>query len=251
MAEDTMSNNAGFMVNITKHQYTFLTKCYIEVVVNYNKVIFVNNNQILELADASAKEAMKGTEIYFGPAVRKYDNRDRTGSKGIFLAGCFWVNIDSPKKGLNFEQRQNEAVILLEGFKRSLQNYDVSPSYVVSTGYEYTVYLCAGEPYMEHFSEWKKIQTAFTRMAKVGRSAEKITGFVRMPGTFNYEDRDNPKKVEIIHHGHCIPFPKINLDFEIKDKYDDWYYDQLIYDAMDLHKDQVVQVLQRISEDYS
>jgi hypothetical protein len=253
--DDINKRNSVFMIKITCFQYCLFEIHYIEVMVNNSKITFIPTMQIENLVFTAAIKAKEGHVFHFAPAVRKRNSGTWSGSKNIFLAGCFWVNIATPKKGLNFEQRQNEADILLAGFRQRLQEYNMSPSYIVSTGYGYTVYICTGRPFLTSFPQWRKIQMVLTKMAKVGRPAEKITGFVPMPGTFNHEDPDNPKNIEIIHEGHCLPSPEINFDETVRDvfgdKLYDWYEDQMIYDAIDLHNDQVAQVLQRISEDYS
>jgi hypothetical protein len=247
---DTVLYNSNFLVDILSFSYSVFAESYIAVSKNKTIPVFVPTLYIEDLVKLAAKRATEGHEIYFGPALRKKNiNQNSSGCRNIYLAGCFWVEILSSIKGLTFEQRQNEADNLLSDFRKYLQIYDVGPSYIVSYGAGYTVYFSSGNPFFNKFSEWKKIQKALTKIAKGERPAA-ITDFVRMPGTLNFEDRDNPKKVEIIYQGYCLPPPEIKCDFEIEDKFDDWYHDELIYEAVNLHKDQVSQVFKKIAQEY-
>jgi len=137
--DDINKRNTVFMIDITCFQYCLFEIHYIEVMANNSKITFVPTMKIENLVRTAAIKAEEGHVIHFAPAVRKHNSGTQSGSKNIFLAGCFWVNIDSPKKGLNFEQRQNEADTLLAGFRQRLQEYNMSPSYIVSTGYGYTL----------------------------------------------------------------------------------------------------------------
>ena len=160
---------------------------------------FESEEQIPQLIEFSHQNADAGHEVFFGPAIRWKDLGDkRSDDKNVLLAKACWVDIDSPEKDLPAGQKLLVAKKLLDEFIESLLGYNLEPSYVVESGHGYHVYFVFRRFLDPTAKVWPKIQNALVVLAKGDLQARNAGRLLRVPGTFNKKDRNDPKPVQII-----------------------------------------------------
>lgn len=180
---------------------------YIEVVSNFTQSRYFGRDHFEELADYAIAQAEAGNEVHFGPFLRKEDlGSIRSDSSNLLMSNCLWVDIDCPDKGIPAEQRLAKAKELLDKFLEILELYNLTPSWIICSGNGYHVYFRIGQILLaEHALDlFNQAQTALVQAAKADIQAKDPTRLLRLPFTFNYKDRDNPKMViiEISNGGH-------------------------------------------------
>ena len=161
---------------------------------------FESMSQLKQLISFAIQSADAGHEVFFGPAIRGKDlgNR-RSDSENVLAVKSCWVDIDSPEKDLPADQKLLAAKKLLDEFVEALKGYDLEPSYVVESGNGYHVYFVLNKFFGPDHLDWKKIQLTLVTLAKGDLQARNAGRLLRIPGTYNYKDRNNPKPVQIIH----------------------------------------------------
>ena len=173
----------------------------IEVVIDLtSSKYFESMSQIKQLIDFATQSADAGREVFFGPAIRGKDlGSQRSDDNNVLMTKSFWVDIDSPDKDLPADQKLSAAKKLLDDFIDALAGYDLEPSYVVESGHGYHVYFALNRFLDPTNTDWQKTQFALVTLAKGDLQARNAGRLLRVPGTYNYKDRDNPKPVQIIH----------------------------------------------------
>jgi hypothetical protein len=173
----------------------------IEVVIDLtSSKYFESTSQLKQLISFATKSADAGHEIFFGPAIRGKDlGNQRSDANNVLVVKSCWVDIDSPEKELPADQKLSAAKKLLEEFVEALQRYDLEPSYVVESGHGYHVYFVFNRFLDPTNTNWQKTQSALVNLAKGDTQAKNVGRLLRVPGTYNYKDRNNPKPVQIIH----------------------------------------------------
>lgn len=216
-----MENNRSlefFLGDITS---SIFSGGYIEVVSNFTQSRYFDRDHFAELADYAISQAEAGNEIHFGPFLRKEDlGSIRSDSSNLLMSNCLWVDIDCPDKGIPAEQRLAKAKELLDKFLEILELYNLTPSWIICSGNGYHVYFRIGQILLaEHALDlFNQAQTALVQAAKADMQAKDPTRLLRLPFTFNYKDRDNPKTVIIERsnggHRHLIEdFKELVRDF--------------------------------------
>jgi len=172
----------------------------IEVVINLTSSnYFESTTQIRQLMNFAFQNADAGHEVFFGPAIRKKDlGTKRSDSENVLFVKTCWVDIDSPDKNLSADQKMSAAKKLLDEFVEALKEYNLEPSYVVESGHGYHVYFVLNKFFEPNVLEWQKTQFALVKLAKGDIQAKNVDRLLRVPGTFNYKDKNDPKSVQII-----------------------------------------------------
>ena len=87
---------------------------------------------------------------------------------------------------------------MLENFKSKLQTYDLSPTYILSSGKEYTVFFLLKNLSLYPFSDWYVTKRALSKMANTDMPENAITELVSIPGSVSTEMYEQKQYVEII-----------------------------------------------------
>ena len=171
---------------------------FIEVVTDYTTAKYFNENQVSEAIKYASEMSQAGHEIHFGPAVRKEDlGSKRSDRTKVLWTKCLWVDVDSPDKTLSAEEKLRKAEELKTNFIIALLAYGIEPSFIVCSGHGYHIYFVLKRVHMDA-TEWSPIQTALISLAKADPQAKDAGRLLRVPGTINFKDKENPKKVEIV-----------------------------------------------------
>jgi hypothetical protein len=171
-----------------------------EVVIDFTTSrYFDSGNQLDELVQFSIDQANAGHQVFFGPAARNEDlGSTRSTIANVGSCISLWVDIDSPDKELPADQRLAEAKKLLDGFNEQLGKYGIQPSYIVESGNGYHVYFLLKRFCQVPDGDWQNSQNAIVKLAKGDPQVRQPASLLRVPGTYNYKDPDNPKPVKII-----------------------------------------------------
>jgi len=173
---------------------------YIEVVTDYTTSKYFNHEQVEQLIEYSLQMAESGHEVHFGPAVRENDlGSKRSDASNILWCKACWVDIDAPDKTVSKEQQIQATKMLMKELKIKLKEYNLEPSFVVSSGHGYHVYFCLRKCFLGPTDNWTRMQNAVINLANGDRQAKDPTRLMRGPGTYNYKDRDNPKEVKLLY----------------------------------------------------
>ena len=184
--------------------YSLLGDGFIEVVTDYKYAKYFNNEQVPEARKYASEMAQAGCEVHFGPAVRRDDlGEKRSDRSNILWTKSLWVDIDSPDKNLPAEGKLKQAEILKDNFVEALKPYRIEPSFIVQSGHGYHVYIVL-QRIQPSFENWSVIQNAIITLSKGDSQARDVGRLLRFPGTFNYKDKENPKKVEIIYESGSV-----------------------------------------------
>jgi hypothetical protein len=172
----------------------------VEVVIDLtSSKYFESMSQRKQLIDFAFETADDGHEVFFGPALRSKDlGSKRSDIENIAFVKPCWVDIDSPDKNLPDEEKLKKAKILLDDFVQALKKYNVEPSYIVESGNGYHVYFVLTAFFEPDHPDWEKLQFSLVKLAKGDLQAKNVGRLLRVPGTYNYKDRDNPKQVKIM-----------------------------------------------------
>ena len=182
------------------HQNSSVYGGHIEIVVDYTmSEYFDAGEQIDELVQYAIDQANAGHQVFFGPASRKENlgsNRSTLSNVSSFLS--LWVDIDPPDKELPADQQMTESRKLLDEFVQKLSGYGIQPSYIVESGHGFHVYFLLKKFYMHPDAAWQNAQNALIKTANGDTQVRQPAALLRVPGTFNYKDPENPKPVRII-----------------------------------------------------
>ena len=130
-------------------------------------------------------ETLKKQNVYFGVCPRSCKKGDKSSVSIIY---CLWVDIDFK------DISQKEADKLLSDFSPY-------PNVVVSSGHGYHVYWIIN-PFdiesVENVNYAEGILKGIAQELHGDIGSAEIARVLRVPGTFNNKDIDNPKKVDII-----------------------------------------------------
>ncbi len=188
-----------FFTDITTIKNIFGDK--IEVVIDLtSSKYFESTSQLQELITFAFQYADEGHQVFYGIANRENDlGSKRSDENNVCTVKSFWVDIDSPDKDLPDDQKLLAAKNLLDEFVEALQGYDLEPSYIVESGNGYHVYFVLRQFFFLPHGDWEKAQYALTNLAKGDLQARNAGRLLRVPGTYNYKDKNNPKPVQIIY----------------------------------------------------
>jgi len=152
------------------HYKKFMTGGLVEVVVDLTRSKYFDpSSELDDMIKFAFKEADDGHQVFFGPANRKEDLEfSRSKDDNIFCFKSLWVDIDSPDKTLSPDQRLDTAKKLLDEFLARLKSYSLEPTYIIESGHGYHVYFI-------------------------------LVRLMRVPGTYNLKDVNDPKEVRIVH----------------------------------------------------
>jgi hypothetical protein len=191
-----MIDSINFLQKITG--YNLYCDGFLEMVSDYKTAKYFKNTE-LEAALKYASEMSKaGHEIHFGPAVRNEDlGSKRSDRTNILWTKCVWVDIDSPDKTLSGEEKLIKASELKDNFVEALKAYGLEPSFIICSAHGFHIYFVLQRLHMDP-GEWAPIQSALITLAKGDQQAKDVTRLLRVPGTLNWKDRNNPKAVEIV-----------------------------------------------------
>ena len=171
----------------------------LEIATNYATSRYFSQDQIPELIQYANENAQAGIEVHFGPAVRENDlGNTRSNSENILWSTCFWVDIDAPDKTVSAEDQIKAAKNLLNTCIAKLKAYKIEPSYIVESGHGYHLYFIIKRLHCPPVEDWSVIQNALIELADGDRQAKDSTRLLRVPGTRNYKDRDNPVDVRMM-----------------------------------------------------
>jgi hypothetical protein len=191
--------NENFFKDITT--YKSMTDDKVELVIDLTaSQYFDSSSQLFEIIQFSHKKADEGHDVFFGPAIRNKDlGAKRSDHNNVCATKSLWIDIDSPDKDLSPDQRLIEAEKLLNEFLIALNGYGLEPSYIVESGHGYHVYFVLKKFFIHPSDIWQDMQNAIVSLAKGDVQAKDPGRLLRVPGTYNYKDRANPKMVRIIH----------------------------------------------------
>jgi putative DNA primase/helicase len=164
-----------------------------------------------ETIDAAIKQAKRlnaeGADAYFAMSLFKTkENRKGENANG---ACSFWMDIDcgDAKAAANKGYlTQGDAAAALKGFCKAVGL--PKPTFIVSSGYGLHIYWVFNE--VIPASKWrdaghklKRLTEQHSLLADPSRTAD-IASVLRVPGTTNFKDRNNPKPVEIVRAGRAV-----------------------------------------------
>ncbi len=173
-------------------------KLYIEIIVNNGRSQYFNPDYWYEIVKLAREKSTQGHEILYAPAYRLKDKGSERSEDQNIIANCFWLDIKSPDTSLSFEKQYASIQRIFGEFMVCLSHYRrLTPTFVLSSGYAFHILFLMDKTYLAPFGDLIEIQSAMTKMVK-GIEAAPITGLIHLPGTFNYQDKDNPRKVEVI-----------------------------------------------------
>lgn len=171
---------------------------YLELVFNFKTSKYFGHDKIEESIKHALAMSQAGHDIHFGPAARKQDlGTQRSDRTNILWTKCLWVDIDAPDKSLSAEEKLAAAGIIKDDFIEALKPYNLKPSFIICSGHGYHIYFILRRVHLNPL-EWAPIQSALITLAKGDTQAKDITRLLRVPGTMNWKDKNNPKPVEII-----------------------------------------------------
>ena len=171
---------------------------FLEITVDFRDARYFDQNHLAEAVAFAREMASSGHEIHFGPAVREKDlGSARSGRENVYWTKCLWVDIDSPDKTLSAEEKRVASKVLLDQFLEKLGVYGLAPSYIVFSGHGYHVYFIFRRTH-QGLDKWVVMENAIITMAQGDSQAKDPGRLLRLPGTFNFKDKDNPKAVEIV-----------------------------------------------------
>lgn len=188
-----------FFFDISHYKKPFHFGFY-EVVIDFTlSRYFDAGDQLDDLVKFAIDQANAGHQVFFGPAGREDDlGSSRSTIANVGSCISLWVDIDSPDKELSADQRLTEAKILLDNFIQQLGEYGINPSYIIESGHGYHVYFLLKKFCGQPDSDWQNAQKALVKLAKGDPQVRQPASLLRVPGTFNYKDPDNPKPVRIV-----------------------------------------------------
>ncbi len=170
----------------------------IEVVIDYTSSVYFDNLELPDLYEFVQEKSAGGHEVHFGPALRKDNLGSRRSARdNIHLAKSFWVDIDSPDKTLGPDEKLHAAKSLTEAFIEKLQGSNIMPSYIICSGHGFHLYFVLQNPIVPD-EKWSKVQNKLIQFGQADRQAKDSVRLMRVPGTFNYKDKENPKPVHIV-----------------------------------------------------
>jgi len=129
-----------------------------------------------------------------GGDFKRNNQSDRT---NVLWTKCLWVEIDSPDKTISSEEKLKAAELLKNNFMSALYPYGIEPSYIVCSGHGFHSYFILKEVHHDTFL-WSPIKEALITLAKGDHQAKDMTRLLRVPGTLNWKDKDNPIPVELV-----------------------------------------------------
>lgn len=214
-----MNHNKHFLEKITG--FDRLGDAYLEVVVDYTTSKYFPAGEMGAAVQYATEMAKTRREIHYGPAVRKENlGSKRSDRTNVLWTKCLWIDIDATDKTLSADDKRTAAEKLKDNFIEALKAYDLGPSFIVCSGHGYHLYFLLKRVQMDS-SGWSKIQNALITMAGGDQQAKDAGRLLRVPGTLNWKDKDNPKKVEIIYESDRVydekDFTKLVKDYTRKD----------------------------------
>ena len=146
----------------------------------YNSVKAVGDSPVMQWAETK--------DVYFGICLRS----TRRGNKeAVKFVWALWADLDSK----DFEGGKEEAL-------QRLKSFPISPSIIVGSGNGFHPYWLFREPVtIEQSHDIVRVETHLKGLAKAlgaDSSSAELARVLRLPGTFNHKQPDNPKKVEIL-----------------------------------------------------
>jgi len=197
-----MKDTEKFLKTITG--FDKFCDAYLEVVTNYTSAKYFADNKLNDAIQFAKEMSEVGNEIHFGPAVRKQDlGFQRSDRKNVIWTKCCWVDIDSPDKNIPAEDKLTAAEKLKNDFIEALKSYNLEPTFIVKSGHGFHIYFVLRRVHLDP-SLWAPIQIALITLAKGDQQAKDIVRLLRFPDTYNYKDKENPRKVEIIYESDKI-----------------------------------------------
>ncbi len=171
---------------------------FLEIAIDFREARYFDQAHLSEAVAFAREMASSGHDIHFGPAVREKDlGSARSGQDNVFWTKCLWVDIDSPDKSLAADEKRAASKLHLDQFLERLGVYGFAPSYIISSGHGYHVYFVIRRIH-QGLDKWKVMEGAIIAMAQGDSQAKDPGRLLRLPGTFNFKDKDNPKAVEIV-----------------------------------------------------
>jgi hypothetical protein len=182
------------------HQCSSIYGGLIEVVLDFTmSQYFDAGEQLDDLVQFAIDKANAGQQVFFGPATRKDDlGANRSSVSNAFSSLVLWVDIDPPDKDLPSDQQMAASRALLDDFVQRLNGYGIQPSYIVESGHGFHVYFLLKKFHRHPDSAWQNAQNALVKIAKGDTMVRQPASLLRVPGTFNYKDPENPKPVRIM-----------------------------------------------------
>lgn len=180
----------------------------------------------LDRIEDYAKQMSKTKDVYFGIAVRDYENvldgaqqkkpnkqvdmkYQRGAFEGISGINCVWSDIDV----LNPIAHKDENLpATFDEAKELLQRFPLEPTYLIHSGYGLQAYWLFKEPWMFDTDEERQQAAEFCTNfhCTLQKSANEkrwtldnvadLPRIFRLPGTFNHKDPQNPREVKILEY---------------------------------------------------
>ena len=148
---------------------------------------FYHTNQIDRLVSHLFNDDLfKNTNIYFGVCPRA---KKRGKEESVKQVNCLWADLDCKDE----EERQKTL--------EKLKSFKLPPSIIVNSGHGYHAYWLLSEPYLIKTDQDKlKIKRCIKGLsiALNGDRTFDLPRILRVPGTKNIKDPDNPLPVEIL-----------------------------------------------------
>lgn len=178
--------------------------------------------ELEQAGQISSKYASEGFDVYFGLGLRvnKQTGVQRGGSKDVLAIPGLWLDIDIKSNVHASDQLPSDA----DEAKELLRAFPLEPSLLVSSGYGLHAYWLFKELwYFENDIKRDKTTSLLRSFQKNFISIAHSSGFhldntanlsqlLRIPGTLNWKDEQQPKDVEICSDNSQIRYNPV--DFE-------------------------------------
>jgi hypothetical protein len=192
--EPVKSNAAGILLDAIAHNQPDVPTTYFGLSISDSKTGTWKNHtfplhkrdELISLAQ-DADENQK--DVYIRTTLLKDQLRgNQRGTKALTHGtSVLWVDLDiNPDKGLHN----------IDDLKMAAKEVDPAPSIVVQSGNGLHVYWCLREPLTDIYEIERKTR-ALAKDLK-GDSGWAVGKVLRLPGTHNYKDLDNPNEVDLL-----------------------------------------------------
>jgi len=172
---------------------------YLEVVVNYRNSQYYSKNEIDDAIEYALESSQEGSEVHYGPALRKESLNKRSSIKNVLKCRVIFLDLDSPDKSLPVKnQVQVIQEIIKTKFLTLKKSFQIEPTYMVKSGHGLHFYFVLNAYYEfpnEQVEFIKQMLIDYTESDPAVKDAPRL---MRFPGTKNYKDEKRPVDVAIL-----------------------------------------------------
>jgi hypothetical protein len=168
---------------------------------------FFATTDIVGMAESARKLSGSRHDVYCSVGVRKTpaDSNHRGTQAEISQIGCLWADVDILDSAAHKSDRLPASIEDAMGIMPT----DIPPSIIVASGHGLHVYWLLDRPIDVTPDNWRDVRQLVQKMQQLIRNNASVHGWeidatadltrvLRVPGTWNFKDVDNPAACEII-----------------------------------------------------